>query len=189
MMAVFPQSQARVGVAMAHLSRLLAYAGGIILVAMAMVTVASVIGRWINTGPFSAIAGDYELIEAGCAIAIFAFLPWCHLNKGHVTVDLLVDQFPIVVQRVLTLIGDILIAFIAVIIVWRFYLGWAEKFPYFSQAWRDRLSMGYKPFFPETTYELEIPVWIPMGAALIGAGVFCLVSLYVVWRSLNEVTS
>lgn len=186
-MALFPEAEHRVGVWMTGLSRTLAYAGGIILIGMALITVASVIGRWINTGPFSAIAGDYELIEAGCAIAVFAFLPYCHLNRGHVTVDILVNTFPTGVQRILTLIGDILIAAIAVIVVWRLYLGWGEKFPYFSQELRDTLSMGYKPFFPETTYELEIPVWIPMGAALIGAVVFCLVSLYMVWRSVNEV--
>lgn len=188
-MAFFPTAEHRVGQFMGRITSALAYTGGIILIAMAMVTVASVIGRWINTGPFSAIAGDYELIEAGCAIAVFAFLPYCHLHRGHVTVDILVNTFPKTLQKILTLIGDILIAAIALIVVWRLYLGWGEKFPYFSQEWRDTLSMGYKPFFPETTYELEIPVWIPMGAALIGAAVFCVVSLYVVWRSVNEVRS
>ena len=50
---------------------------------------------------------------------------------------------------------------------------------------RAHLGMGFKPFFPETTYELEIPVWIPYGLALIGAALFALVSLYTVWRSVN----
>ena len=49
--------------------------------------------------------------------------------------------------------------------------------------------MGYKPFFAETTYELEIPVWIPYGLALIGAGLFVIVSIYTVWRSLNWVSA
>jgi len=49
------------------------------------------------------------------------------------------------------------------------------------------LGMGSKPFFPETTYELELPVWIPYGLALIGAVMFFVVSLYTVWRALNWV--
>jgi hypothetical protein len=49
------------------------------------------------------------------------------------------------------------------------------------------LGMGSRPFFPETTYELEIPVWIPYGLAWIGAALFFVTALYTVWRSLNWV--
>ena len=178
--------EARLGRSADALARALAYVGGAFLVAIAAITVVSIIGRWINTGPIRSIAGDYELVEAGVGIAVFAFLPWCQLNRGHVTVDIFTNRLPAVGRAVTALLGDILIALAAYVIMWRFYLGFGEKFPYFSDAWRDRLSMGYKPFFPETTYELEIPVWIPFGLALIGAGAFFLVSAYTVWRSWNR---
>jgi TRAP-type C4-dicarboxylate transport system permease small subunit len=37
--------------------------------------------------------------------------------------------------------------------------------------------MGKKPFFPETTYELQIPIWLPYGFCLIGAALFFLVAI------------
>lgn len=169
-----------------RLAQILAAFGGCILILLALISVVSILGRWINMGGFRAINGDYELIEAGTAIAVFAFLPLCQLNRGHVTVDLLVERFPIFLQNLLTLLGDLVIAIVAFVVMWRLYLGFGEKLPFFSQETRDILSMGYKPFFPETTYELEIPLWQPMGLALIGAVIFFIVSAYTVWRSFNQ---
>ncbi|MEM6897984.1 MAG: TRAP transporter small permease, partial [Pseudomonadota bacterium] len=155
-------------------------------VALALMTLASIVGRWVNTGPIRSIAGDYELVEAGVGIAVFAFLPWCQLRRGHVTVDIFTQGLPARGRSFTAFMGDVAIAIVAFVVMWRFYLGFGEKFPYFSDAWRDRLAMGFKPFFPETTYELEIPVWIPYGLALIGAVAFFLVALYTVWRSWNR---
>lgn len=185
-MEIAARAEARVGQGMEALARWLAYAGGAFLVAIAFVTVASIIGRWINTGPIRSIAGDYELTEAGVGIAVFAFLPWCQLNRGHVTVDIFINALPGTGRSFTALIGDIMIAILAYVVMWRFYLGFGEKFPFFSKAWRDRLAMGFKPFFPETTYELEIQVWIPFGLALLGAAAFFVVSVYTVWRSWNR---
>lgn len=185
-MQIAPAIEQKFGVGAEALARWLAYFGGAILVALALVTLASIMGRWINTGPIRSIAGDYELVENGVGIAVFAFLPWCQLNRGHVTVDIFTGNLPARGRSFTALIGDLLIAIVAFVLMWRFYLGFGEKFPYFSDQWRDRLSMGYKPFFPETTYELEIPVWIPQWLALIGAAAFFLVALYTVWRSWNR---
>ncbi|MEM9437787.1 MAG: TRAP transporter small permease [Pseudomonadota bacterium] len=185
-MEIAAGAEARIGRGVEALARWLAYAGGIFLVAIALITVASIIGRWINTGPIRSIAGDYELVEAGVGIAVFAFLPWCQLNRGHVTVDIFTNALPGRGRSFTALMGDVLITVSAFVVMWRFYLGFGEKFPFFSEAWRDRLSMGFKPFFPETTYELEIQVWIPFGLALIGAAAFFIVSLYTVWRSWNR---
>lgn len=186
-MAIVKSAQLATGRVLDAIARVLAYAGGFILVGLALMTLVSVIGRRLTEFGLRPIAGDYELVEMGCAIAIFAFLPWCQLNRGHVTVDLFVARLPGRVQSVLVLIGDLLITVVAFLILWRFYLGVGEKFPYGSDAFRDAFSMGYKPFFPETTYELQIPVWIPQGLALIGAALFFVISLYTVWRSLNAV--
>lgn len=185
-MQIAVKAEERIGAGVSALARLLAYLGGAILVALALMTVVSIFGRWINTGPIRSIAGDYELVEAGVGIAVFAFLPWCQLNRGHVTVDIFTNGLPARGRALTALMGDILIAVLAYVIMWRFYLGFGEKFPYFSDPWRDRLSMGFKPFFPETTYELEIPIWIPYGLALIGGVTFFVVSLYTVWRSWNR---
>lgn len=181
-MALAKSAEQRVGRWLHYLARYLAYAGGVVLAAMAILTVVSVLGRHFGLGP---ILGDFELIEAGCAIAIFAFMPLAQMKRAHVTVDIFIQALPLRVQCFLGLFGDFLIAVVSGVILWRFWLGFGEKFPYGSETIRGILGMGSKPFFPETTIDLELPIWIPYGLALIGAAVFALVSLYTVWRSLN----
>jgi len=182
--ALAPNLERRLGRVLNAVSRVFAYAGGLLLVALALMTVVSILGRRIFNQP---IPGDYELVANGCALAVFAFLPLCQLARGHVTVDIFVDQLPARLKAFLGFLGDILITVAAWLILRQLYLGFGEKYPYGSDAFRERLAMGYKPFFPETTYELEIPVWIPYGVAVLGAALFFLVSAYTVWRSLNWV--
>jgi TRAP-type C4-dicarboxylate transport system permease small subunit len=180
-------AEQRVGIFLGHLSKVLAYVGGFILTAMAVLTVVSIIGRALLAFGLGPLKGDYELVANGCALAVFCFLPYCQLNRGHVTVDILTSQFSARIQAFFGFLGDLLIAVAAIVITRQLWLGFGEKFPYGSDALRGALGMGYKPFFPETTYELEIPVWIPYGIALTMACVFVLVAVYCVWRSLNWV--
>lgn len=186
-MALAKNAEIRVGNAISAISRGLAYAGGVVLAFIALTTVASVIGRqflWLGLGP---IKGDYELVEMGCAIAIFLFLPWCQFKRGHVTVDIFISRLPDRIQAVLGLIGDLFLTAAAYVILWRLWLGFGEKFPFGSDAVRGVMGMGSKPFFPESSYELEIPLWLPFGLCLIGATFFLIVAIFTVWRSLNWV--
>jgi TRAP-type C4-dicarboxylate transport system permease small subunit len=180
-------AEQRVGIFLGHLSKVLAYVGGFILTAMAVLTVVSIIGRALLAFGLGPLKGDYELVANGCALAVFCFLPYCQLNRGHVTVDILTSQFSARIQAFFGFLGDLMIAVAAIVITRQLWLGFGEKFPYGSDALRGALGMGYKPFFPETTYELEIPIWIPYGIALTMACVFVLVAVYCVWRSLNWV--
>ncbi len=168
-------------------SKVLAYFGGTILAAVAGVTVASIIGRFFLFAGLGPIKGDFEMVEMGCAIAVFSFLPYTQFKRGHVTVDLFVDRLPDRAKAVLGLIGDVMLTLAAYIILWRLWLGFGEKFPFGSDGFRSALGMGYKPFFAETTYELELPVWIPYGLSLIGAFFFFVVGVFTIWRSLNWV--
>lgn len=173
----------RIGRAIETAARILAYGGGVVLVVIALVTVASVIGRALIPLGLRPIKGDFEMVEAGCAVAVFAFLPWCQLNRGHVTVDVFIDQLPARAKAIFGLIADLAVTCVAGLVMWRLWLGFAEKFPYGSEALRGALGMGAKPFFPETTYELELPVWQPYGLALIGSVLFFVTCLYTVWRA------
>lgn len=162
---------------------MLAWAGGLILVAIACMTVASITGRALVPFGLSPVRGDFELVEAGTAIAVFCFLPWCHLKRGHVAVDILSARMPGRAQAALGLLGDILMALAAGVILWRLWLGFGEKFPHGSDGLRAALGMGDRPWFPETTYELELPFWIAYGACLPGAVLFFVVALYACLRS------
>ncbi len=166
-------------------SRYLAYAGGAVLAVMAIITVASVIGRRLSDVGLGPIRGDFELVELGCAIAIFSFMPLAQMRRSHVTVDIFVQALSPRAFAFFGFLGDVLIALASSVILWRFWLGFGEKFPYGSDAFRSALAMGSKPFFVETTFELQLPIWIPYGFALIGAFFFAVVSIYTVWRSLN----
>lgn len=166
----------------------MAFIGGVLLTCIAIMVCASIFGRQMDgIWFFGPIGGDYELVEAGTAIAVFAFLPWCQLKRGHVAVDIVVQAFPPRLKAISGLIGDILLAVVAYVIAWRLFVGFGEKFPYGSDAFRAAFGFGSRPFFPETTYELEIQVWIPYGLALIGAVLFFVTAVYTVWRSLNWV--
>ena len=89
--------------------------------------------------------------------------------------DILIQRFSPRTQAFFGLLGDLSIAAISILILRQLWFGFGEKFPYGSDGLREALGMGYKPFFAETTYELEIPVWTLYGAALVGAVAMVLV--------------
>lgn len=178
-------AERRIGRVVEMIARWMAYGGGFILTAMAVMTVVSIIGRLLVGIGLGPVPGDYEMVANGCALAVFSFLPYCQLKRGHVTVDILTVTFPPRAQAFFGFMGDVLVAGFALIVLRQLWFGFGEKFPYGSDGLRNALSMGYKPFFAETTYELELPVWIPYAIALGGALMFAIVGVYTVWRSLN----
>ncbi len=150
------------------LARLSAYAGGLVLLAVVVMTCISITGRTLGgiapaLGP---IPGDFELVEMGIGFAIFAFLPWCQLKRGHATVDLLQPRFGRRMNAFTDFISDLLMFIAAALIGWRLWQGMLDK-------------KGYT----ETTFILQFPVWIGYAAALAGAVVFVVISLYCVGRS------
>lgn len=185
-MQIASNAERVVGSLLTQLSRWLVYIGGLVLCAIALLTVVSVIGRALTGFGLSAIPGDFELVEIGAAVAVFSFLPWCQLNRGHVTVDILVRSFPEKIGRWLELLGNISISIIALIIAWRLWMGMGERVTWFDQATRDILGFGYKPFSVETTFILGLPTWYGYALGMVGALMFALVSIFTVWRSINE---
>ena len=184
-MGIAPETEARVGAFLETCAKWLAYAGGALLAALALVTVASVLGRafiFIGLGP---IKGDYELVEMGCAIAVFSFLPWCQLKRGHVTVDLFIDMAPARVKLAFTFLGDLALAAAATLIAWRLGAGLNEKLP---QKWVGFFEFE-KNWAVEETYELGLPLWLGYAFAMIGAILFAIVAAYTVWRSFNNVAA
>ena len=181
-------AEARVGRMLERIARALAYFGGVVLVSFAIMTVLSTIGRafvglQIGLGP---VPGDFELVEAGTAVAVFCFLPWCQLNQGHVTVDIVADRLPARVNCMLILIGNALVLAVAFVIAWRLWMGFGEQVTWFSQPARDMLGFGYKPFTYNSTYILGMPLWYSYSLSFAGAAFFALTSAFTVWRALND---
>ena len=167
--AVAPHMQRRAGLLVERMSRSLALAGGVALVALAALTVISVTGRAFVKFGLGPIPGDFELVEAGCAFAVFSFLPWCQFRRGHVTVDVFIVWLPPPARTGLSLIGNILLTAVAFILAHRLQAGLIDKLSY-----------------NETTFILEMPVWYGYALAVLGAWLFFLVGAYTVWRSWNE---
>lgn len=178
-------AEVRVGRILKRATRWLAYFGGIVLTASAIMTVISIAGRAMIKFGLGPIPGDFELVELSCAVAVFSFLPWGQFNRGQVTVDILVDTFPKRLRVFLGMVGDLALAVAASIIAWRLWLGLGERLPYGSDTLRSLLMLGDKPFYTETTFILRMPIWYGYALTMIGAAFFAIVCIYTVWRSLN----
>ena len=164
-----PPSQ--IGRLIYSISTILALVAGGVLVLLAVLTVVSIGGRSLLWAGLAPIAGDFELVEIGTAVAVFGFLPYCHLHRGHVSVDVLVNQLPTPVFNILTLVGDLAVALMTYVIAWRLWLGL-----------QDKLAYG------EATMILGAPLWVGYLLCFIAAAWACCVTLYVLahdWRALR----
>lgn len=166
---------------MTKLARIMALIGGAILTALILLTCISVAGRTINTLMhndwieenfaaaaqyildlgFGPILGDFELVEAGIAFAIFAFLPICQITSGHATVDIFTSKLPNRANRFISMVVEVIFAIVLVVIAWRLYEGMMSKMKY-----------------NETTYLLLMPVWWAYAASLVAAIVAAIVGIY-----------
>ena len=169
---VLPGVEEQIGRLIRLLALVLAILGGLLLTGLAVMTVASIIGRALIPVGLRPIPGDFEMVEMGCAVAIFSFLPWCQFTRGHVTVDVFVGLAPRWLHRFTQLTGDLVITLIAAILLWRFWLGMGEM-----------ISNG------QETYLLGLPIWYGYVGGIVGAVLFLVVSLYTVWRDINDLAS
>jgi TRAP-type C4-dicarboxylate transport system permease small subunit len=143
-----------------------ALVGGAILFALTLLTVISVVGRVAFDAP---IPGDFELVEIGMAVAIFAFLPYCQIVRGNVIVDLFTATASPRTRALLDAAGDLIYTAIAALLTWRVALGGFEV-------------RGYG----ETTMVLRVPVWWGYVPAVLCLAFLTLVCAYTVWRSLRD---
>jgi TRAP-type C4-dicarboxylate transport system permease small subunit len=169
MRGIAPAAEAAVGRVIEALARLLAIAGGLVLVALALMAVISIVGRALSKFGLGPVPGDFELIEVGCGVAVCAFLPWCQFRRGHVTVDVLEPYLSGWIWAALAVAGNVAMTVVAAIVAWQLWLGF-----------RDKLAYG------ETSMILQMPAWWGYAAGSIAALVFLITCAYTVWRSLNE---
>jgi hypothetical protein len=75
-------------------SRAMAWFGALVLTLLAIISVISIAGRAFSFAGLGPVPGDFELVEAGTALAVFCFLPWCHLRRAHADVTLFWHAYP-----------------------------------------------------------------------------------------------
>lgn len=134
------------------LSRAMAWFGAVVLTLIALMSVVSIIGRALSGFGLGPVPGDFELVEAGTALAVFCFLPWCHLKGGHAVVDMLWHKYPPAMQQVLVVVSNALMAGVWVLLVWRMSIAMTE---YRHNA--------------EVSFILQMPVWWGYAASMLPA--------------------
>lgn len=174
---------------MDRLARVSALLGGAVLSVLIGLTCLSVLGRSINSvlhsdllqswAPGAAgallatgvgpINGDYELVEAGMAFTIFAFLPLCQLRGAHATVDIFTSTLSLRSNQVLRAVIENIFAAVLILIAYQLFLGMLSK-----------QNTG------QTTLLIEFPLWWAYAASVAGAVMAVIVALYVAGLRLIE---
>ena len=163
------------------LARGTAILGGLVLCALVVMTTLSILGRTLSDvlssdwatgalGGFSQalldlgvgeIQGNYEILEAGIAFAIFAFFPVCQLYGAHATVDVFTAKLPARASRVLMAFWEVVLTLTLIFI-------------------SERLFDGMQRYIGngETTLFLQFPVWWAYLASFCASLVTCVIALY-----------
>ncbi|MEM6727983.1 MAG: TRAP transporter small permease [Pseudomonadota bacterium] len=159
----------------------MALLGGIVLTLVILMVCASILGRGVVTfGNWDAfegfapsisdallgtrigpVPGDFELVEAGIAFAIFAFLPLCQLRGGHATVDVFTSFLPDRANDWLKAFWEVVLTLAILLITWRLGAGMLDK-----------IETG------EITFILAFPKWWAYAASLFAACAASLVAVY-----------
>lgn len=119
------------------------------------------IGDWLIARGVGPILGDFELVEAGVAFAIFAFLPLTQLSGAHAKVDVFTSGLSPRVNHALATFWSVVMATIIVLITWRLFVGMQDKIRY-----------------GETTYLIQFPIWWAYAASFVAAIAASMVSIY-----------
>jgi TRAP-type C4-dicarboxylate transport system permease small subunit len=97
-------------------ARMFALAGGLLILALVLMSLASIVGRALFSAP---VPGDYELIQLGTAVAVASFLPLTQLRGGHVIVDFFTAGSRPAVREWLDAAGALLVGLAGALIAWR----------------------------------------------------------------------
>ena len=163
------------------LARFTALAGGVVLLALIVLTTLSIVGRsinkffhnsffentltgfsqWVLNSGVGEINGSYELLEAGVAFAIFSFLPVCQFYGAHATVDVFTSFLSNRFNRWIAAFWEVILAAVILLIINQLY-GGMERY----------IRNG------QTTLFLQFPVWWAYAASFAAGVVACITAIY-----------
>jgi TRAP-type C4-dicarboxylate transport system permease small subunit len=126
----------------------LALAGGLTLVATALLSTTSVLLRWATGRP---IAGDFELVSIGSGLGVLGFLAYGTLTRANILVDTFMARLPPRAQQTMDAFWTLVWAAITLLLAERMARGALET-----------LRSG------TTTMVLSLPTWW-----VVGVGALC----------------
>ncbi len=131
--------------------------GGLVLIAIAGITVVSVVGRAFFSHP---ILGDVELVQLGCAVVVASFLPYTQFKGGNIIVDFFTARASARTQGLPDALGSALYTVVLALICWRVLVGGID-----IRATR------------ETSMLMGLPLWIPYLLMVPGLALCVLIGL------------
>lgn len=137
-----------------------AVAGGLLLLAIVLLTAWSLAGDLLGAGP---LPGDVELVEVGVAVAVFSFLPYCQVAGANVAADIFTARAGPGIGRVLAIAAALIALGFSAFLTWRMSLGMAD----------------YRRY-EEVTTIYQFPIWqafVPILVSLVLLVVACLITL------------
>lgn len=142
-----------------------AIAGGLVFVAIVVMSIVSITGRKLFSWP---VPGDVELLQMCAAFASSYFFAYCHLVNGDVKVDFFTQHMAPRKVAVMDAFGSLLVALFGGVIAWRTAVG----------------ALSIKEV-GETSAILGWPVWIAQGLMVPGFALLAAAGVYTFTRHLR----
>lgn len=137
----------------------MAMAGGLALLATALLTAVSVTRRWLTSQP---VPGDFELVAMGSGLAVMGFLAQGTVQRTNIFVDSLTSWLPGALTRALDVFWMLVWCVVAAALAERLFRGA-----------RETLANG------TTTMVLGVPTWWAVGLGAVGFAATACGALYV----------
>lgn len=147
-----------------RLADLSAMLGGIVLILIILMTCVSILGRALIPLGLGPVPGDYELVKAGVAFAVFSFLPLAQIQVAHATVDIFTSLMSKRMNRIIVAVWEVLAAAVLIFIALRLWEGMQGK-----------LGNG------ETSMLLQYPIWWSYALCMVPAVIGAVVGLWSAW--------
>jgi TRAP-type C4-dicarboxylate transport system permease small subunit len=160
-----PPSRGRLAAFMAAVIRWWALLGGIVTLALAVMTALGAMSNLFFDKPFAA---DYELVKHFIAIAIFMFLPYCQLTGSNVTVDIFTEGMGARGKSAMVAFSSLFAAAFSILLLVQMYAGFLSYMAY-----------------PEVTPVLHLPLWTAFPPILVSLALLLAASLITLvegWR-------
>ena len=134
--------------------------GGLVFVAIVVMSIVSIVGRKLWAMP---VPGDVEMLQMAAAFASASFFAYCHLNGGDVKVDFFTANASEATVHRLDALGSLLVGIFGALITWRAGVGALS----IREAGETSLILGW-------------PVWIAQALMVPGFLLLALSGFYMV---------
>ena len=157
-----PRPPDAVGRVLAKLCHIFAAAGGVVLIAITIMSASSILGRALFS---KAITGDFELVQLACAVCVAAFLPYAQQQRSNIIVDFFTVNASRKIRGRLDAIGALAVALVTALVGWRTAVGATVVY-----------ANG------ETSMLMGVPIWISYAMMAPGFVLTSVVSVHAAWE-------